>query len=86
MKSSIKPLANILPQIFSLLFFVFILIECMRWCAILTIGIRARRNSPQSVKMENSNIEIEKFDGSNFGFRKMQIKIVYTRKIFMNSC
>ena len=32
-----KLLANILPCIFSLLLFVFILIECMRCCAILTL-------------------------------------------------
>ena len=36
--------------------------------AILTTGIRARRKSPRSVKMESSKIGIEKFDGSNFGF------------------
>ena len=46
----------------------------MRCCAILTIGIRARRNSPRSVKMESSKIGIEKFDGSDFGFWKMQIE------------
>ena len=46
----------------------------MRCCAILTIGIRSRRNSPQLVKMESSKIEIEKFDGSDFGFSKMHIE------------
>ena len=43
-------------------------------CAILTIGIRARRNSPRSVKMESLKIGIEKFDESDFGFWKMQIE------------
>ena len=37
LKSLIKHLANISPWIFSVLFFVFILIECVRCCAILTI-------------------------------------------------
>ena len=50
------------------------LIECVHCCAILKIGIRARRNSPRSVKMENSKIGIEKFDGSNFSSWKMQIE------------
>ena len=43
--------------IFSLLFF-FEHVSCM----ILTTGIRARRNSPQYVKMESSKIGIKKFD------------------------
>ena len=46
----------------------------MRCFAILTTGIRARQNSPRSVKMESSKIGIEKFDGSDFGFWKMQIE------------
>ena len=46
----------------------------MYCCAIIATGIRARRKSPRSVKMESSNIEIEKFDGSDFGFWKMQIE------------
>ena len=71
-----KSLANILftLYIFSILFFVFIQIECVRCCAILTTGIRAKRKSPWSVKMENSKIGIEKFDESDFGFWKMQIE------------
>ena len=40
----------------------------------LTTGIRARQNSPRSVKMESSKIGIEKFDGSDFSFWKMQIE------------
>ena len=46
----------------------------MRCCAILTTGIRARQNSPRSVKMKSSKIGVEKFDGSDFGFWKMQIE------------
>lgn len=41
---------------------------------ILTTGIRARRKSPRSVKMESSKIEIEKFDGSDFSFWNMRIE------------
>ena len=53
---------------------MFILIECLRCCAILATGIRARQNSPRSVKMESSNIGIEKFDESDFDFWKMHIE------------
>ena len=52
----------------------------MRCCAILIIGIRARRKSPQFVKMESSEIGIEKFDGSDFGFWKMQIEDYFYQK------
>ena len=46
----------------------------MRCCAVLTTGIRARWKSPRSVKMESSKIRIEKFDGSDFSFWKMQVE------------
>ena len=46
----------------------------MRCCVILTTGTRARRNSPRFVKMKSSKTGIEKFDGSDFGFWKMQVE------------
>ena len=36
--------------------------------------VRARRNSQRSVKMLSSKIGTKKFDGSDFGFWKMQIE------------
>ena len=38
---------------------------------VLTTGIKDGRYSSRSVKMESSKIEIEKFDGYDFGFWKM---------------
>ena len=52
----------------------------MHCCAILTTGIRARQKSPRSVKMESSKIGIEKFDGSDFSFWKMQIEYYLYQK------
>ena len=69
-----KPLVNISSYIFSIMFFVFIQIKCVRCCVILITGIRARRDSPRSVKMESSKTGIEKFDGFDISFQKMQIE------------
>ena len=54
----------------------------MRCCAILTTGIRASQKSPRSVKMESSKIGIEKFNGSDFDFWKMQIEDYLYQKGF----
>ena len=75
-----KSFSQYSPSIFSILFFVFIQIDCVCCCAILTTDIRARRKSPRSVKMESSKIGIEKFDGSDFGFWKMQIEYYLYQK------
>ena len=40
----------------------------------MILSIRARRDSPLSLNMESSKIGIEKFDGSDFDFLKMQIE------------
>ena len=42
----------------------------MRCRAILTTGIRARRNLPRFVKMESSKIGIDKFDRSDYFYQK----------------
>ena len=42
--------------------------------AILTKGIRVRRDSQRSLKMESSKIGIEKIDRFNDGFWKMLIE------------
>ena len=44
------------------------MLEYVCCCAILTTGIRARRDSLLSVEMENLKIGIKKFDGFDFGF------------------